>query len=318
MRINRSDWMRDTGALDLNIRQVTIPGAHNCFSYSTNKSMKAADPYESVPQIFNGIINDWAVTQSLTIQQQMEEGVRYLDMRVRKNGDVYYTLHGLYCDPLDVLLSQINQYTVDHPNEVLIIDINHTYNMNEYDYAELSLHLSNFFAEKLVPCVDGGLECPLKDFVRHQHRIFIFYDCPDSVEIPPTLWRQRHIASYWPDQCNEDHLIADIEAKGKRWVDERRSRVTVLQIILTPNGHSIRCGYIPFTRYRTSLKRMAVQSKKKLLPFMYSRSMMQFPINVLLLDFVETNDAFVEYCIQRTRETLQETAHCHCAAVVHE
>ncbi|XP_061407438.1 PI-PLC X domain-containing protein 2 isoform X2 [Lethenteron reissneri] len=98
--VKHADWMSSLPErlLDVKLRHLAIPGSHNSFSFGiTHESPVGLDlsgeirdllgtaasllgsAGEAVPRY---AVQSWAVTQALTFREQLEAGVRYLDLRL--------------------------------------------------------------------------------------------------------------------------------------------------------------------------------------------------------------------------------------------
>lgn len=119
-------------------------GSHNSFTYSiTNHSPPSPDNSICrldicLPRSFlSRILYPWSVTQSLSLVDQLEAGIRYFDFRICarqkclnkcKNGESgFYLVHGLYANLLSAELQSILGFLQANPREVLIVDCNHCY-----------------------------------------------------------------------------------------------------------------------------------------------------------------------------------------------
>ena len=99
-----SGWMAgiDDSAL---LRHVAIPGSHDAAT--------------------RGIL--WAgETQTYTIAQQLQSGVRYFDLRVHKKDDKYVIFHSIL-DGIEFreVLDTIRTFIQTHPGEVILLDFQH-------------------------------------------------------------------------------------------------------------------------------------------------------------------------------------------------
>ena len=101
---SNADWMRDTGSLNLTIKEICLPGSHNSFSYNCNTKMKPAQEFSSFPKFLNNLLKSWSETQTLSITEQLEQGIRYFDLRIEKHENTIYTVHGLFCDKADIAI----------------------------------------------------------------------------------------------------------------------------------------------------------------------------------------------------------------------
>ena len=99
----RADWM---SRLDnrMKIRDVTLPGTHDSGSR------------------YGG---DIVQTQSLTVRQQLDAGVRYLDIRLRHIDDAFTIHHGPVYQKMnfDGVLTQVGSFLKDHPSEVVLMRV---------------------------------------------------------------------------------------------------------------------------------------------------------------------------------------------------
>lgn len=98
----RADWMKQLPD-DRRLSEMTIPGTHDSAAFR------------------NG--GDIALTQSLTITQQLKGGVRFLDLRVRHIHDVFAMHHGaVYQGAMfgDVL-QEMTTFLRRHPSETIVV-----------------------------------------------------------------------------------------------------------------------------------------------------------------------------------------------------
>jgi hypothetical protein len=68
----------------------------------------------------------------------LKAGIRYFDLRVCDGfGVQFVTCHGLEGAPLDEILTQTREFAESHPQEIVILDLNHHFDLNTDDEAEL-------------------------------------------------------------------------------------------------------------------------------------------------------------------------------------
>lgn len=99
-----SNWMSYIKD-DTLINEIVMPGSHDAGSYK---------------MIWLG------ETQQFTIDQQLEMGVRYFDIRVNKKGSEYVILHSII-NGVDFLpiLESIKNFIIENPTETLLLDFQH-------------------------------------------------------------------------------------------------------------------------------------------------------------------------------------------------
>ena len=114
MNLSGADWMKKINS-ELKITQINIPGSHN-----------SAARY--IPMSF------FARCQSLSLQGQLEAGVRYLDIRLRLNGKGFVLAHGfLNCRnkkfpfsgelKIETVLEQCYYFLSCNPTEAVLLCI---------------------------------------------------------------------------------------------------------------------------------------------------------------------------------------------------
>jgi hypothetical protein len=108
VQVELQEWMKYVSD-DLSITQMTIPGTHD--SYACKDKVPA-------------VSREFAQTQLYSLTQQLELGVRYLDLRV---GDPHLTMvHGKLCalyGTLPQALDEVWQFLQKHSTEAVLISI---------------------------------------------------------------------------------------------------------------------------------------------------------------------------------------------------
>ena len=116
-------WMDALVPAATRLRDLVIPGTHNTASFAITA---LSDVHESAPPeaaLFPEIAAGWSVCQHLSIDAQLERGVRFLDIRVNEHEGQLMTLHGLISISYAEAMQQIAAWSSAHPREVLLINI---------------------------------------------------------------------------------------------------------------------------------------------------------------------------------------------------
>uniref|UniRef100_H0ZK50 Phosphatidylinositol specific phospholipase C X domain containing 1 n=1 Tax=Taeniopygia guttata TaxID=59729 RepID=H0ZK50_TAEGU len=167
---------------------ATWLGSHDTMTYCLDKS-SAVSGNESklvkflnkcLPCIVHPIIMKWSITQVLTVTEQLEAGVRYLDFRIaHKANDPsmnLYFVHMVYTTvTVQDILREILRWLETHPQEVVIIAC------RNFDGLTKRLH------NHLVACIKEIFQCKLcprnvsmKSFFSHFKRMTYhseIFDC---------------------------------------------------------------------------------------------------------------------------------------------
>eukprot|EP00759_Apiculatamorpha_spiralis_P020090 PhF_6_TR25632/c0_g1_i1/m.36034 len=103
-----SSWMKDLKSYLSHkpFTAILIPGTHDSCTYSITEhsdicptAPPALSKLSKVPGISNivgSIMCSWARCQGLSILEQLQYGVRYLDIRLIARNDEIWTAHGMY------------------------------------------------------------------------------------------------------------------------------------------------------------------------------------------------------------------------------
>lgn len=69
----------------------------------------------------------WSQTQEYDMQDHLCLGVRYLDLRIYRDGNTFCLVHGFAANELFGEIDNIAQFVESHPSEIVILDFNHIY-----------------------------------------------------------------------------------------------------------------------------------------------------------------------------------------------
>jgi hypothetical protein len=178
--VTRENWMRDLGDdIDqIPLTELTIPGSHDMGTYgvSTDGAISLDHQADSCSKSPDSICESWARAQSSgeDATAELNDGIRYFDLRICGNGDVPLdpyppdfaavsndpvTCHGLVAAHLSTILQQTHDWAVAHPSELVILDFNHHFQIDQYmEAAQIRDALTNDGKSLLVPpqyCTPG-------------------------------------------------------------------------------------------------------------------------------------------------------------------
>eukprot|EP00794_Sanderia_malayensis_P011008 gene11008-12171_t len=228
------------------ITDLCIPGSHDSGTFYLDKNSNIA-PDESKTikvlvrifgKIAKNIIYRWSVTQDLNLTEQLEHGVRYLDLRVAYEPKVkdFRAVHGLYGLTYKELFGEIADFLNKHPKEIVILDFNHLMSFNQGASQELITLLMKSLGQKLYGPGKLGPKSSLSDIWAAKKQVIALYADAAMVPKNPLLWSQNDIYSPWPDTTSSTTLIGDL---NKRFDDLKLGALNVFQAILTPKTSTI-------------------------------------------------------------------------------
>ncbi|KAH8418820.1 hypothetical protein KR222_008747 [Zaprionus bogoriensis] len=300
--MSKENWMRELPPelRDLSIINLAIPGSHNAMTYGITNSSEVAPDAEPAVQRWNRMfpcfVRRWCRTQSSDVLEQLQLGVRYFDLRIAQKDDKFYYCHGLFAMEVFEPLHALRQFLDTHPEELVVLDLQHFYAMTVSHHKQLHEDLLEFFGERLYATTDGSLlECSLSRCAQLQRQLLLIYRrCPMS--LPPQFWPSFSWPTPWPNTASVKQLQSFLTDS---LLSRQPQQGYVSQCLLTPTGR-----YIALRVFFT-LKRTAKRVDKKLRPWIleqvpgpFSPGQRPRP-NVFLADFVNLKDGqFCDWVLQ--------------------
>uniref|UniRef100_A0A8C5TIL1 Phosphatidylinositol specific phospholipase C X domain containing 2 n=1 Tax=Malurus cyaneus samueli TaxID=2593467 RepID=A0A8C5TIL1_9PASS len=268
-----------------------VLGSHDSFSYWVDeKSPVGPDQATAIKRLsrislVRKIMKKWSVTQNLTFKEQLEGGIRYFDLRVSSKpgelGQETYFIHGLFGIKVWDGLKEMNSFLEQHPTEVIFLDFNHFYAMDDSHHHVLINRIHSVFDSKLcsVQCVEY---VTLLYMWEKKHQVLIFYHHP-LYQKYPFLWPGNKMPAPWANTTNVHKLLQFLETTlGER---SRYGTFHVSQAILTPRVKTIARHLV------RGLKNTLVHRN---LPMILNWVKAQKPgvmgVNIITSDFVELVD----------------------------
>ncbi|XP_053610444.1 PI-PLC X domain-containing protein 3 isoform X2 [Plodia interpunctella] len=296
-QVNLEYWMRDLPPQlkEVPLIYLAIPGIHDSMTYGiTHDSGLAPDAepilYRLYP-LFRGTILRWTKTQALNVQQQLQIGIRYLDLRLAtKNGtDSFFFTHGLYAEEITKPLEQVKDFLDTHPEEVVIVDCQHFYGFDIADHRRLMFMLLRMFANRLVPRQVDLREITLSSLHRLRQQIVIVYRHASGYSMAE-FWPPEMLPSPWPQQ----HEAAGL-ARYLQHLKRHPGMGFVHQAVLTPTPTFIVLRWLSNIRSKCAIP-VLERVLPKILEFSPGPPLARgvndpAPVNVVIADFVDLDNA---------------------------
>lgn len=270
---------------NLKLSECFILGSHDSGTYNLRLDLKTINP-EGLPTFLNPIIYKWSVCQTKSITEQLQFGVRYFDLRVRKyderrmtereqNNDEefnnFYVVHGLTGNKIIDIFREFKNFINQNQNEIIIIDINHdhynsdnqTYNFTIEDQTTFKRLINESFKNDLLS-LDEVSNSTIGEIHKLNKHFYVSY--------------REELNSFWPNENKfenmKNKLINHISQH-----DLIMTRLHVDQCILTPRTKNVLFNY--------SLRSYVQKNTNKFKTFIdnYKRR-----FNILLLDFINEED----------------------------
>jgi hypothetical protein len=131
---NVANWMEKIAPAiqDRPLRRIAIPGTHDSATYSLTPDSEISPDAPGAAwnlrslSTTRGVVYKWALAQNFTITQQLEAGVRFLDVRVMQRGDDPTRIHVVRSQwgvVVERVLEQIDDFLDKHPKEIVFLSL---------------------------------------------------------------------------------------------------------------------------------------------------------------------------------------------------
>lgn len=279
LKYHLSTWMQDLSYTlnDKKLYEIAMPGSHDSGAYNFSRKSPVAD----LPKWFgdlrklvkylpgDGIVVKWSKTQSLSIAQQLEVGVRYFDLRIHQDtkNKKFYLYHGLRGPELAGELEVIRNFLNKNKGEIIVLDLSHFNNVNNEDFTSL---IKEYLDNLCVKQSEKNLT--YEELVKQNKRCFIF--CDNKKFNNSYTYSLRKSDSHWADKVKIKELENSLlDYHGSR----NHNGIWVLQYVLTPNA-----SYIA-KHLTSSLKKTTESTHKNLSSFIKKFN----NLNIVMFDFVD-------------------------------
>ncbi|MEI5906978.1 phosphatidylinositol-specific phospholipase C domain-containing protein [Bacillus spongiae] len=309
------------------LREVILPGTHDSGTATMDDANDPRDPgpdfwdlknlvQNAAAQAGKSIVADWSQTQGLTIEEQLNEGIRYLDLRVAPNVwqpvfDSYQiqetnlrTLHGLYGEGVNEIIADTKTFLDENEKEIVILDFQHFYEMTERSYEYLNTLLQDTFGDLLVPS-SYGVNIPLEQLWSENKRVIVLYGSDhqrytDTLDIR-SLYAEEFNSWIWDRKTNMQSRWANTTDVTvlKNTLDEAiesasQNKFFVLQGVLTADDNAIvdavLGGIDPFSATAVDSLHDLVRLANNEIPNWVQNDWADEPLNIIMMDWFEETD----------------------------
>lgn len=139
-----NNWMSANSSQlqNKNLSDIRIPGAHFANAYGIKsgttpicqgevnntpptRSAAIAELVQKDKKITLEQLADFYNLENKNVYEQLSGGIRYLDIQVCLQNNVFYTSNYFLTDQLDDIFNQIKSYIGSHPDEIILVDFDH-------------------------------------------------------------------------------------------------------------------------------------------------------------------------------------------------
>ncbi|XP_039280469.1 PI-PLC X domain-containing protein 2 isoform X4 [Nilaparvata lugens] len=291
------NWMTN---LDEEVKTVpviflSIPGSHDSMTYTINESSKVAPDAQLfvkiLTKIFGNIVKrivlKWSITQNSTVEEQLNYGIRYFDLRLATNDtdSNFYITHALFGEQIDNILIEINKFLTENEQEIVILDFQHFYGFTQDDHLRFMNLVEVIFCEKLCP-LPWDINTVTLSWMRDKsYQVIVIYR-NISAESRTSFWPSLRYPTPWPETTSVEQLIPFLQScLSKRY----QNKGLVTQCVLTPDNLFVAKHIL------SSLKNTcAIECRRATLPWLNLQHPGVQGVNVVISDFIDFNDEVEE------------------------
>lgn len=291
-------WMEELYPVikDCHITEIAIPGTHDSGSYNLRYLHHDVEP--------EFLAEKWGNTQNRTMKQQLEDGIRYFDLRVYAGYSDYYIVHtaGEYYktfwgETVDQVLAQYKEFISKRSKEIIVLSFNHFYGMNKEYHEEVVGKIKDAFGSLLVNHEDS--HHTIGEMIEKKQQVIVLYggDQNGSRGIDEALYKQYPFL--WP--------LSELK---EMWADTRNDKAKVfnksIQYLSKHPSNKFLCLFGTFTaQFDKGLFFDNIQEMAKVISPLYTgwvdTVFRKYPsLNVVCLDYYNMTN-LVQVCIDINR-----------------
>ncbi len=324
---NTANWMSQIPN-DRVLNQLIIPGTHDSGTDSITSSsyFSISDPgplptwLEKISNILptsiiRPIVAGWSKTQPYSINDQLNNGIRYFDFRVCYNNADFYLCHTMLGDLVSNALKNIQTFAQAHPSEMIIIDFNHFYGVDNSALETQFLQmLKDNLGNSVIPNTYHA-NSTMGQIRQSKRQIIILMDTDQPIlsldlqQFATTyLWHERRINSPWPNASDVTDLKNDLDSEvaNRAKTIPTATNLFVLQAIETENTDQVIDGIIAPSKYPNNIQSYEQTTNQDLGNWLnnYVATDGQSAMNIVIQDWFTNQSQLVPIAIQYDSEAM--------------
>lgn len=302
---NPSKWMEEYGKKyglgKKPLCRVGLPGTHDSGTYRFDKD-KGASPDSGLTTIEDildrghllGKLNDWILTQvferlcqcqELTARQQLEEGIRYMDLRLAYHAEsqTFMTCHGVFCVDIKEILYEVASFLDENSKEIVILEFKKLHEFGPEQHGALKELIFEIMGDKLAVRDKCPPTAKVQEFWDKGYQAVVVYeDGPTAEESNGKLWPLHSIASPWPNAGDTKELYTSLKEKVE---NHNPDNFFVAQGILTPDVELIKKELMDGEGM--SIKKISHQCGCKVVDWVEDEWKPAQKLNIVIVDFFD-------------------------------
>ena len=223
-RWDYSKWMEGKydSLKDKALNAINLPGTHDSGTYNLDaasqdmaNSHDALDgtPLSWVSPVIDNVIYHFSKAQEATIKNQLVEGNRYLDFRLKKDstGNIRF-YHGSFGDDYKLGIQDINNFLRANTKEVVILDLQDFNNLSNDEVTSVGNYINSLMGDIIASADNYSATSTYGSLVANNKRLIVLSRgsvLPYTQSFGSKFWvRSTNVVSNWGNTAVIDNLIS--------------------------------------------------------------------------------------------------------------
>ena len=241
-----------------------------------------------------GKVNDWILNQiferlcqcqALTIRQQLDQGIRYLDLRLAYHAEskTFMTCHGVYCVDVKEILQEVADFLDENSKEIVIIEFKKLHGLEADQHGDLKHLITETLGDKLAIRNKCPASAPVQEYWDNGFQAVVLYqDGPTANNSEGKLWPLGCIDSPWPNVGETTKLYDSLKEKIE---NHNTNNFFVAQGILTPDADLIKKELMDASG--VSIRKISKRCGGKVVDWVEEEWKPARNLNIVIVDFFD-------------------------------
>lgn len=253
------NWMGNSlGKIgDKSLKQITLSGTHDSGAYNLTDALMPDAESDTIEDLVwlsehlmspvGDIIRDWSESQDWTFYQQLQGGMRYLDLRAGWDNSTctWKAFHMQIGNSILDLLTEVRAFLDSHPKEIVILEVSHFDGYpTQNDIFTLELMIVKLFNGLFIP-TSISLNTTINTLLYNDYRVLIALDSfPVTTEY---IWNTDILYNSYANTPSLAEMKSYNDDKVQEYMNgEHSSQLFKISWTLTPNSTTILTSILPW------------------------------------------------------------------------
>ncbi|KAL4223020.1 PI-PLC X domain-containing protein 1 [Mactra antiquata] len=296
---------------------LAIPGSHNSLSFYVEREANVDRKIEPIfgryveyfGEMAAEISHRWTQTQCTSVTEQLNKGIRYLDIRVTaRSGDDKNVFYRNGPNILKIL-REIRRWSDRHPQEIVLLDFRVVNRLSSAQHRYLLANMTqDVFEGKMLECTGHVKGVTLRNMWAIGASLIVFYP-KECVFEYKTVWPSEYMGFVLSESQTAEGMI---QALDTVYTEGRPPHIFYCwQGVMIPNNE-----YISKNLDKTLKDKMSRSSRRATLNWARDKDIHEGQINVIVADFVDLDDfckeiILVNRCVRKLKRYEFESRTCN-------